>query len=49
MRVVDRDGIVAVHDSPGLHWILGLLFLVVGGLCIAPPLGLFHNLSLIHI
>lgn len=43
MRVVDRDGIVAVQDSPGLHWILGLLFLVVGGLCIAGPLGLFHS------
>jgi hypothetical protein len=43
MRVVDREGIVVVHDSPGLHWILGLLFLVVGVMCIAGPLGLFHD------
>jgi hypothetical protein len=43
MRVVDRDGIVVVHDSPGLHWILGVLFLIVGVVCIAGPLGLFHD------
>ena len=43
MRVIDRDGIVVVRDSPGLHWILGLLFLVLGVMCVAGPLGLFHD------
>src|SRR5262245_13202893 len=43
MRVVDRDGVVVVHDAPGLHWTLGLLFLIVGAMFVAGPLGLFHD------
>jgi hypothetical protein len=28
---------------PACHWILGLLFLVLGVMCVAGPLGLFHD------
>ena len=30
MRVVERDGGLEIQDSPGLHWLLGLLFVGVG-------------------
>jgi hypothetical protein len=43
MRIVDRDGILFVRDSPGFHWLLGLLFLSVGALFVLGPLGLFHD------
>jgi hypothetical protein len=32
-----------LKDSPGLHWILGGMFLAIGGLAVAGPLGLFEN------
>jgi hypothetical protein len=43
MRIADRDGILSVGDSPGLHWLLGLLFLSVGALFVLGPLALFHD------
>jgi hypothetical protein len=43
MRVAERGGVLAVRDSPGLHWVLALLFLVVGAAFVAGPLGLFTN------
>jgi hypothetical protein len=41
MRVQQRGGVVEVEDVPGLHWLLGLLFVSVGGLVLAGSLGLF--------
>ena len=41
MRVRDRGSTLEVDDVPGMHWLLGLLFIVVGGLFFAGPLGLF--------
>jgi hypothetical protein len=43
MRIVERDGALLVQDSPGLHWLLGLLFLVGGSLFVLGPLWLFTN------
>jgi hypothetical protein len=43
MRIVDRDGILLGRDSPGLHWLLGLLFLGVGAFFVLGPLALFHD------
>ena len=43
MRVRDRGSIVEVDDVPGLHWLLGLLFVVVGTLFFAGPLGAFTD------
>jgi hypothetical protein len=43
MRIVERDGTLFVRDSPGLRWLLGLLFLGVGALFVLGPLGLFAD------
>lgn len=43
MRIVDRHRALLVQDSPGLHWLLGLLFLSVGTLFVLGPLGLFTD------
>ena len=46
-HIVDRDGAVFVRDSPGLHWLLGLLFLGVGSIFILGPLWLFTNRAVV--
>jgi hypothetical protein len=43
MRTIERGAEFVVEDSPGLHWILGLLFLGVGTILVLGPLGLFVN------
>ena len=43
MRVRDRGSILEVDDVPGLHWVLGLLFVGVGTLFLVGPLGLFTD------
>jgi len=43
MQIMSRGDVVLVRDSPGLHWLLGLLFLGVGALFALGPLGLFHD------
>ena len=43
MRIRERDGTLHVEDVPGMHWLLGLLFVGVGGLFVAGPLGLFAD------
>jgi hypothetical protein len=43
VRVRERDGTLEVEDVPGMHWLLGLLFVGVGGLFVAGPLGLFTD------
>ena len=41
MRIRERGAIVEAEDVPGLHWLLGLLFIGVGGVFVVGPLGLF--------
>jgi hypothetical protein len=41
MRIRQRGGVVEAEDVPGLHWLLGLLFVGVGGLFAVGALGLF--------
>jgi hypothetical protein len=43
VQVRDRGSIVEVDDVPGLHWLLGLLFVVVGALFFVGPLGAFTD------
>ena len=43
MLIRDRGSIVEVDDVPGLHWFLGVLFVVVGGLFFVGPLGVFTD------
>ena len=43
MKITRSTRQLILQDSPGLHWILGALFLAVGGLFVAGPLGLFEN------
>ena len=43
MRIVERDGTLFVRDSPGIRWLLGLLFLGVGALFVLGPLWLFAD------
>ena len=43
MQVRERDGALQIDDVPGMHWLLGLLMLGVGGLFVAGPLGLFTD------
>ena len=43
MRVRDRGSILEVDDVPGLHWLLGLLFVAVGTLFLVGPLGVFTD------
>jgi hypothetical protein len=43
LLIRDRGSIVEVDDLPGLHWLLGLLFVVVGGLFFVGPLGVFTD------
>ena len=43
MRLRERDGTLEVEDVPGMHWLLGLLFVGVGGLFVAGPLGLMPD------
>jgi hypothetical protein len=43
VRVRDRGSILEVDDVPGLHWVLGLLFVGVGTLFLVGPLGLFSD------
>ena len=43
MRTVERNGVLVVGDSPGLHWLLGLLFVTVGAVFVLGPAWLFTN------
>ncbi|HET8577741.1 MAG TPA: hypothetical protein VFO18_11620 [Methylomirabilota bacterium] len=43
MRIVDHGGTLLLRDAPGLHWLLGLLFVGVGTVFVLGPLGLFTN------
>ena len=43
MRAVERNGVLVVGDSPGLHWLLGLLFATVGAVFVLGPAWLFTN------
>jgi hypothetical protein len=43
VRIRERHGTLVVEDTPGLHWLHGLLFVGVGSLFIAGPLGLFPD------
>jgi hypothetical protein len=43
VRIRERGGTLRVEDVPGMHWILGLLFVGVGSLFVAGPLGLFPD------
>ena len=47
MRIVERDGTLSVRDSPGVQWLLGLLFLAVGSLFVLGPLWLFANRTIV--
>jgi hypothetical protein len=41
LQIRERGAIVEAEDVPGLHWLLALLFIGVGGLVVAGALGLF--------
>ncbi len=43
MRIAERNGVLVLQDSPGLHWFLGLLFAVVGAVFVLGPVWLFTN------
>jgi hypothetical protein len=43
VRLRDRGSILEVDDVPGMHWLLGLLFVVVGSLFLVGPLGVFND------
>ena len=43
MRIAERNGVLVVQDSPGLHWLLGLLFATVGAVFVLGPVWLFTN------
>jgi|SRR6267378_3223515 len=43
MHVVERSGELEVRDAPGLHWLLGLLFVGVGVLVMLGALGLARD------
>ena len=43
MRIRRTATGLVINDSPGLSWILGGLFVVVGGVFFLGPLGLFKN------
>ena len=47
MRIADDHGILLVRDSPGLHWLLGLLFLGLGVLFVLGPLWLFTDRTIV--
>jgi len=39
----ERGSVLEIEDVPGLHWLAGLLFVVVGGLFFVGPLGAFTD------
>ncbi len=43
MRIEESEGRLVLRDAPGLHWLLAAIFLCVGGLFAACPLGLCVN------
>ena len=43
MRIQKTATGLVITDSPGLSWILGGLFVVVGGVFFLGPMGLFNN------
>ena len=43
MQLRERGGTLEAEDVPGMHWLLGLLFVAVGGLFVAGPLGLLAD------
>jgi len=45
VRVRERSDTVEVDDTPGMHWLLTLLFVGVGALFVAGPLGLFPDVG----
>lgn len=48
MNVVEGDDGVVVRDSPGLHWLLALLFVGVGVVFVLGPLGLARDADTLH-
>lgn len=48
MRVRERGATFEVEDVPGMHWLLGLLFVGVGSLFVAGPLGLVADAWRLH-
>jgi hypothetical protein len=45
MKVTQAGDQLALHDSPGCFWLLGLFFVTIGSLFVAGPLGLFSNVE----
>jgi hypothetical protein len=45
VRLVERRGALVLEDSPGLHWLLGLLFVGVGALFVLGGFGLASDIA----
>jgi hypothetical protein len=43
MRLAERNGVLVVQDSPGLHWALGFLFATVCAAFVLGPVWLFTS------
>jgi hypothetical protein len=43
VRIREHEGALEAEDTPGLHWLLGLLFVGVGSVFVAGPLGAFND------
>ena len=43
MRAIERGYELVIADVPGLHWVLGFLFIGIGALFVAGPLGLMRD------
>ncbi len=45
MKISEEEEHLTIQDNPGLSWLLAALFMAIGGLAAAGPLGLFSNAS----
>jgi hypothetical protein len=45
MHVVERPGELVVRDSPGFHWLLGLMFAGIGGVFVLASLGVASRVA----
>ncbi len=45
MKISEEEEHLTIQDNPGLSWLLAALFMAVGGLAAAGPLGLFSNVT----
>jgi hypothetical protein len=43
MKVVERGSDFEIRDSPGMHWLLAIIFVGIGALFVLGPLGLASN------